>query len=268
MKQGGFDMPWCQRSLRNAEKYLFTLVELLIVIAIIAILASLLLPALNKARIVANSAACLSNQKQIGITFGAYGIDHNDFYVGANQKSADGGQIYWYSALGAYISDNYTPAYFKNGTMGYEPWMKVYQCRPVEKELTGTIYPYNGPFSYGYIYCGSGTSAALYPGNGQLKMGKLSRPSTRLLIAESASTSSECGAFVNANQGGNTPVFFKHGGQMTREQQKGLFSAWTFPPYPGHVPGKVNILHADGHGESYNSARYNEASTNLAAYYK
>ena len=63
----------------NRRTQLFTLVELLIVIAIIAILASLLLPALNRAKETAYSSSCVSNLKQLGMTFQFYANDFNQY---------------------------------------------------------------------------------------------------------------------------------------------------------------------------------------------
>jgi prepilin-type N-terminal cleavage/methylation domain-containing protein len=59
----------------------FTLIELLVVVAIIAVLVSVLLPAMAAARNRARESVCLSNLRQIGVAFINYSVPNNDYVV-------------------------------------------------------------------------------------------------------------------------------------------------------------------------------------------
>jgi len=144
----------------------FTLVELLVVIGIIALLISILLPALNKARESAKAVQCLSNQRQFAMGMLLYANDYRGslppyghFYAGYSEDPTS----YWWVLIAKYLgsSNQYAGITF----------MRCPSERDPNRATYGVNYakPWNAPFSYSSnphinLYDGSRKVTQVKPG--------------------------------------------------------------------------------------------------------
>ncbi len=111
----------------------FTLVELLVVISIIAIIAAMLLPALNKAREAARKAFCLSHLKDMATSSILYTDNNKEHFPAAHFYNSGAAKDYWWSVLTQVV---YPKAAERNCGVAMDSFYKTFLC-PSEQVPTG-----------------------------------------------------------------------------------------------------------------------------------
>jgi len=162
----------------------FTLVEMLVVIAVVAILAALLFPAIAAVRIKTQNAKCVGNLRQMGAGLMLYVADHDGALIPGAVASLEGGLTLWFNALDAYMG-NQEEGSLENFASGRRPaWQrcptKVFNEAEMDHFSVG----------YGWNFFGDNDGHpgfGLYPGDpgGSSRLSEVTKPAKTFIIADS-----------------------------------------------------------------------------------
>ena len=211
--------------IRRARRFGFTLVELLVVIGIIALLISILLPSLSRAREAGNRTKCLSNLRQLGMAFVMYCNDNHQNYPRAAGGTAGGTPEDW--------------IYWEATRNLDESCVGPYLSRPVNPEMLRCPSDIidGHKYSYKYSYTVNFNMCKILSQGRTLKTNQVRNPSDKILIVEESSETIDdgCWAWQGTMGNGLNVVSARHDRQS--ENSTDL------------TKGRANVAYCDGHAD-------------------
>ena len=239
-------------NIRNNKKKIFTMIELLVVISIIAILAALLLPALNAARMKAHSIACTANLKQLGSAVMVYEGDFGYYPMGEYSPSTS---INDSRIVLRRIADYLKLKYTKNGEGIYVfPANSIMKCPVTKVGDDNRNYAVNASFIPRQIKSTAWPTNlyGIYERSGKV-------PGRKIYMADACSASGlgQTDWYPNGNL---LNLCFRHGGAAPRGDVAAM--KHTFCELSGSM---VNLLWSDGSVSS--TSENTRSSTGRAWFY-